>query len=47
MLRLAGQGAPHLRGSGRGDQYVRLVVNLPDKLTREQKQLLEKFEMIS
>lgn len=43
MLRLVEQGAPRLRGNGRGDLYVKLVVDLPQNLTREQKQLLEEF----
>lgn len=47
MVRLRGKGAPHLRGGGRGDEYVRLVVTVPEKLSREQKQLLEAFEKIS
>lgn len=47
MLRLAGQGAPRLRGSDRGDQYVRLIVDIPNKLTRGQKTLLEKFNEIN
>lgn len=44
MIRLRGKGVPHLRGGGSGDQYVRLVVKIPEKLNREQKRLLEAFE---
>lgn len=44
MIRLTGVGAPKLRGSGRGDQYVRLVVEIPQKLNRKQKKLIEDFE---
>ena len=40
MMRLRGKGAPHLRGRGRGDQYVRFQVAVPDKLTGEQKRLI-------
>jgi len=29
---------------GRGDQYVRLVVNVPKKLNKHQKNLLEEFD---
>jgi len=43
MVRLRGRGIKHLRGFGRGDQYVRLQVKIPEKLTREQKKLIEKF----
>lgn len=43
MVRLRGQGVKHLHGSGRGDQYVRLQIKIPEKLTRRQKELLEEF----
>jgi len=41
LIRLRAKGMPHLRGSGRGDQYVRLLVKVPQKLSRQQKQLLK------
>lgn len=44
MIRLRGKGVPHLRGYGRGDQYIRLVVSIPKDLSREQKRLLQAFE---
>ena len=47
MIRLRGKGVPFVRGRGRGDQYIRLIVNIPKKLSREQKKLLEEFEKIS
>ena len=44
-VRLRGKGVPTLRNkSVRGDHYVTLVVNVPTKLTGEQKELLEKFD---
>ncbi|MCL4382382.1 DnaJ domain-containing protein, partial [Patescibacteria group bacterium] len=43
MVRLRGQGIPHLRGLGRGDEYVRLIVKLPEKLTADQKRILEEY----
>jgi len=46
-VRLASQGAPRIHGGGRGNQYVKLVVELPEKLSREQKQLIEKFTEVS
>jgi molecular chaperone DnaJ len=30
QLRVRGRGAPHLRGTGRGDLYLKLVVHLPE-----------------
>lgn len=44
MIRLRGKGAPRLRGRGKGDQYVRIQVAVPDKLSRSQKQLIEKMK---
>lgn len=47
LIRLRGEGVPHLRGSGKGDLYVRLIVEVPEKLSREQKQLLEQLQKTS
>lgn len=44
VIRLRGQGIPRLRASGKGDQYVRLVIKVPENLNRQQKQLLKEFE---
>jgi molecular chaperone DnaJ len=41
-LRVRGKGAPGLKG-GQGDLHVRLRVRVPEKLTKEQKQLFEKL----
>ncbi len=46
QFRLRGKGIPHLRGRGRGDQYVRIFVRVPEKLSREQKRLLEEFQKL-
>jgi molecular chaperone DnaJ len=43
-VRLRGKGVPTLRNKDvRGDHYVTLVVQVPSKLTSEQKELLEKY----
>ena len=42
-LRIPGEGVPHLRRTGRGDQVVTVFVKTPDKLTREQRDLLEQL----
>ncbi len=36
VFRLRGQGMPELRGRGRGDQLVKVVVKIPSKASREQ-----------
>ena len=46
MVRLAGRGIKRLHGFGRGDQYVRLLVKIPERLNRQQKEALEKLEGI-
>ncbi len=43
VFNLKGKGVPRLHGSGRGDQYVRINVEVPSKITKKQKQLLEEF----
>ena len=39
-MRLAGHGLPHMKGHGRGDLYVVVLVNMPSHLTSEQKKLM-------
>jgi molecular chaperone DnaJ len=43
-IRLAGLGLPSLRGRGRGDQYVLVEVTVPGKLTRAQRDLIERLD---
>lgn len=44
-VRLKGKGIPSLRSKNvRGDHYVTLVVQVPEKLNEEQKQLLRQFD---
>lgn len=47
VLRLKGRGIPYLRGSGRGDQHVRMKVLTPQKLSARQKELLKEFGELS
>ena len=46
-FRLKGRGMPHLRGGGSGDQLIRVQVEVPAKLSAEQKKMLEDFARIS
>jgi molecular chaperone DnaJ len=46
-LTIPGAGVPHLKGIGRGDLHVQLDVVVPKKLSKEQKELLEKYAAIS
>jgi molecular chaperone DnaJ len=47
VIRLKGKGVPSLQGGGRGDQHVRIFVETPTHLTREQRDLLERFAELS
>ncbi len=46
-FRLKGKGIPYVNGSGRGDEFVTVVVETPSKLSKEQKELLRELEKIS
>ena len=41
---IRGEGVPHLRGGGKGDLYVTASVEIPKKLSENQKNLLREFE---
>lgn len=43
VFRLHGKGFPSVHGYGKGDQLVEIVVEIPTKLSSEQKELLKKF----
>ncbi|MGI6741166.1 MAG: molecular chaperone DnaJ [Brevefilum sp.] len=43
IFRLRERGIPHLRGSGRGDELVTVSVQVPNKLTTEQRELFEQL----
>ncbi len=42
-VRLRGKGVPHLNGHGKGDLIVELRVQTPSRLSRQQRELLQKF----
>lgn len=42
-FRLSRKGMPYLRGRGRGDAYIRIKVKIPEKLSRREKEMLEKL----
>lgn len=43
VFRLKNKGIKNLRGSSKGDQYVRVKITVPKKLTDKQKELLKEF----
>jgi molecular chaperone DnaJ len=46
VFRLKGKGFPSLEGRGRGDQRVRVVVEIPTYITQSQKELIEEFQSL-
>lgn len=42
-LTLKNEGMPHFRGSGKGDEIVNITVDIPKKLTNEQKEIVKKL----
>ncbi|MGB8909925.1 MAG: DnaJ C-terminal domain-containing protein [Candidatus Cybelea sp.] len=43
LLRLAGRGLPQVKGKGTGDQYVRLIGQLPQNLSDKEKKLFKEL----
>lgn len=44
VLRLKGEGFPHIRGSGKGDLIIEIQVKIPTHLTKRQEELLREFD---
>lgn len=47
IFQLKGVGIPHLKGFGRGDQYIQVTVKTPSKLSKRQEELLRELAEIS
>jgi molecular chaperone DnaJ len=43
VIRLKGKGMPRFRGYGKGDLLVRIGISVPEKLTQQQRALLEQL----
>src|SRR5581483_6590782 len=46
LLRMRSKGIQHLAQSGRGDQLVRIQILTPNKLTKEERELLERLSKL-
>jgi len=44
IIKLKGKGLPRQSGRGRGDEYVRLVIDIPTKIDKHQRKLLEELK---
>lgn len=47
LIRIKDKGMPRLQGSGHGDHYVRVRVDIPKKLSSEEKELYDKLSSLS
>ena len=47
MFRVRGKGMPNAHGGGRGDQLVHVAVEVPTRLSREQRDKLQEFATIA
>ncbi len=43
VMRLKGKGLPSVNGYGTGDMYVKFIVYIPKKLSREEKEMMERL----
>ncbi len=43
LIRIKGKGVKHVNSATRGDHYVRVQIDIPNKLSSRQKELLEEF----
>ncbi len=46
VFKLRGKGIPKLGSRGRGDQYVKMTVEVPKNLSQKQKDILREFESV-
>jgi molecular chaperone DnaJ len=44
LLRLKGRGAPRLKGSGKGDVLARIHIEVPKRVNKKERELLEELE---
>ena len=44
IFRMKGRGIPFLHGYGKGNENVEVVIEVPEKLSKKQKELLKEFE---
>lgn len=47
VFKLKGKGIPRIGGHGRGDQFVRMTIEVPKNLTQKQKEILQQFDSVA
>jgi molecular chaperone DnaJ len=46
LLKVKGRGAPKLRGGGKGDLLARLTLTVPEKVSKQERELLEQLRKV-
>jgi len=44
VFKIKNYGVPYINGRGRGDMYIRVLIEVPKNLNKKQKELLAEFE---
>ncbi len=47
LLKIKGRGAPKLKGGGKGDVLARLKLTVPEKVSKQERELLEQLRKVS
>ena len=47
LLQIKGRGAPKLKGGGKGDLLARVSIEVPKKLNKRSRELLEEFQKVA
>jgi molecular chaperone DnaJ len=47
LLKIKGRGAPKLKGGGKGDLLARLKLTVPEKVSKQERELLEQLRKVS
>ena len=47
VFRLRGRGIPDIHGRGKGDEMIKVIIEIPTRLNKRQRELLEEFSQTS
>jgi molecular chaperone DnaJ len=47
LLRIKGRGAPKLNGSGKGDVLARVRIQVPKRMNKKERELLEELKKVN